>query len=97
MLPMQQFYIMKLHCVKSVRTLSYSGPQFPTYGLNKERYGVYLQMQSECGKMRTRITQNTDTFHAVMMMLTCECNVIVSLLSVSGLFQGTPSSGLFLL
>ena len=26
-----------------------------------------------------------------------QCNVIVSLLSVSGLFQGTPSSGLFLL
>ena len=29
------------------------------------RYSVSLRIQSECGKMRTRITPNTDTFHAV--------------------------------
>ena len=45
--------------VKSVRVWSCSGPHFPTYG-------VSLRIQSECGKMRTRITpNNTDTFHAV--------------------------------
>ena len=34
----------------------------PLFGLNTERYGVPLRIQSECGKMRTRITPNTDTF-----------------------------------
>ena len=28
-------------------------------------YSVSLRIQSECGKMRTRITPNTDTFYAV--------------------------------
>ena len=44
---------------------SYSGPHFPAFGLNMERYSVSLRIQSECGKMRTRITPNTDTFHAL--------------------------------
>ena len=30
-----------------------------------ELYGVPLRIQSECGKIRTRITLNTDTFYAV--------------------------------
>ena len=55
---------MKQHCVKSVRIWSYSDPHFPAFGLNSERYGVSLHIQSECGKMLTRITANTDTFHA---------------------------------
>ena len=29
------------------------------------RYGVSLRIQSECGRILTRITPNTDTFHAV--------------------------------
>ena len=48
------------HCVKSVRIRGYSGLHFPAFGLNTERYGV-----SECGKIRTRITPNADTFYAV--------------------------------
>ena len=44
-----------LHCVKSVRIRSYSGPYFPAFGLNT-------------GKMRTRITLNTDTFYAVFVI-----------------------------
>ena len=52
--------------VKSVRIRSYSGPYFPTFGLNTERYGVSLRIQSEWGKIRTRITPNTDTFYAVV-------------------------------
>ena len=55
-----------LHCVKSVRIQSYSGPHFPTLELNTERYGVSLRILSKCGKMRTRITPNTDTFCAVL-------------------------------
>ena len=53
------------HCVKSVRIRSYSGPYFPALGLNAERYEVSLRIQSECRKIQTRITPNTDTFHTV--------------------------------
>ena len=45
------------HCVKSVRIRSFSRPYFPAFGLNTE-------IQSECGKIRTRKTPNTDIFHA---------------------------------
>ena len=55
-----------LGCVKSVRIRSYSVPHFPAFGLNTERYSLSLRIQSECGKMRTRITPNTDTFCAVL-------------------------------
>ena len=57
------------HCVKSVGIRSYPGPYFTIFGLNTERYGVYLRIQSECGKMQTRITPNADTFDAVLMTL----------------------------
>ena len=39
------------HCVKSVRIWCYSCPHFPTFGLNTERYGASLRIQSECGKI----------------------------------------------
>ena len=32
-----------MHYVKSVRIRSYSGPYFPAFGLNTERYGVSLR------------------------------------------------------
>ena len=51
----------QLHCVKSVRILSYSGPYFPAFGLNTEKYSVSLHIQSECGKVLRRVTPNTDT------------------------------------
>ena len=54
------------HCVKSVRIRSYSSLYFSIFGLNMERYGVSLRIQSEYGKMPTRITPNTDTFHGCM-------------------------------
>ena len=54
------------HCVNSNRIWSYSGPHFPAFGLNTDRDGVSLLIQSECGKMRTRITSNTDTLHALL-------------------------------
>ena len=53
------------HCMKSVGIRSYSGLYFPAFGLNGERYGVSLCIQSKCGKIRTRITPNTGTFYAV--------------------------------
>ena len=36
--------------MKSVRIQSYSGPYFPAYRLNTERYGVSFRIQSECEK-----------------------------------------------
>ena len=38
----------------------------------KERYSVSLRIQSESGKMQTRITPNTDTFHAVVTYCTSQ-------------------------
>ena len=59
-----------LHCVKSVRIRKFSGRYFPAFRLNTERYSVYtpisLRIQSECGKIRTRKTPNTESFHAVL-------------------------------
>ena len=60
----------KYHCVKSVRIWSFSGPYLPAFGLNTE-FGLSLdkvshRIQSECGKIRTKKTPNTDTFHAVL-------------------------------
>ena len=63
-------YLYYMHCVKSVRIRSYSGPHFPAFGLNTQRYSVSHRIQSECEKMRTRITPNTDTFYAVMYIIT---------------------------
>ena len=40
-------------------------PYLPAFGLNKERSGVSIFIQPECVKVWTRITLNTDTFHAV--------------------------------
>ena len=62
----QYLYCAILHCVKIVRIRSYSGPYFPAFGLNTERYFVSLLFHSEYGKMRTRISPNTDTFHALL-------------------------------
>ena len=53
------------HCVNSVRNWSYSGPHFPAFGLNREKYSVSFRIQSTCGKIRTKITLNTDIFCAV--------------------------------
>ena len=64
-----------LHCVKSVHIRSYSGPYFPAFGLNTERYGVSLCIQSECGKMRTRITPNTYTFYGVLSLAKIRVNM----------------------
>ena len=57
-----------MHCVKSVRTRSYSGPYFPAFQLNAEIHYVNLHIQSEGGKIRTRKTPNTDTFHPVLVI-----------------------------
>ena len=58
-----------MHNIKSVRIWSHSDLHFPAFGLNMERYGVSLCVLSKCRKIRTRITPNMDTFHAVMVLM----------------------------
>ena len=48
-----------LHCVKSVRIRSYSGPYFPAYGQNTERYGV---SQLYLVQMRENADQNNSEY-----------------------------------
>ena len=60
------------HCVKSVHIQSYSCPQFPAFGLYTERYSVSLRIQSEGGKIRTRITSNRVTFYAIIVQTNCK-------------------------
>ena len=60
------FFSFNVDCVKNARIRSYSGPHFPVFGLNTEKYSVSLHIQSESRKMRTRITPNTSSFYAVV-------------------------------
>ena len=53
------------HCVKSVRIRSFTGSYFPAFELNEDKYSVSLHIQFECGKIRTRKTPNTNTFHVM--------------------------------
>ena len=76
-------FIKSYHCVKSVRIRSYSDPCFPAFGLITERYSVSLRIQSECGKIQTRITPNADTFYAAYMLQ----YTVVSLFSDVSLFS----------
>ena len=46
----------------------FPGPYTPAFGLNEERYGVSLRIQSECRKIRTKNTPYLDPFHAVVIM-----------------------------
>ena len=58
------------HCVKSVRIWRFSGLYFLAFGVNTERYCVSLRIQqSKRGKIRTRKTPNTGTFHAVNLFI----------------------------
>ena len=57
------------HCMKNVRVWSFSGPYFPAFGLNTERYGIFLRIQTECSKIWTRKTPNADAFQAATSSL----------------------------
>ena len=58
------------HCVKSLRIWIYSGPYFPAFGLNTERYGEPFIIQYKWRKTQTRITPNIDIFYAVTLLHT---------------------------
>ena len=53
-------------------------PHFPAFGLNTERYSIYLRIHSKCGKMRSRITPNMDTFYAVFFSQLWGCICLLS-------------------
>ena len=55
-----------MHCTKNFRIWSFCAPYIPVFGLNTERYSLSLSIQSECGKIWTRQTPNTNTFQAVI-------------------------------
>ena len=57
-----------IYCMKSVCIRSFCGLYFPAFVLNTEKYSVSLNIQPECGKIRTRKTPNTGTFHAVIFI-----------------------------
>ena len=42
------------HCVKSVRIWRFSGPYFPSFGLNTERCSVSLRIQFDSERIQTR-------------------------------------------
>ena len=52
------------NCMKSVRIQSLSGSYFSAFGLNTERYGVSVCIQSKCGNKRSRKTPSTDISYA---------------------------------
>ena len=43
--------------------LDFSDPHFLAFGLNTEIYSLNIRNQSECWKMRTRKSPNTDSFY----------------------------------
>ena len=73
-------YQAKYYCVKTVRIQSYSGPYFSACGLNTERYSVPLRIHFKCGKMRTRITLNTDTFLKCIWRMKKVCKKLITMI-----------------
>ena len=55
-----------LHCVKSISIRSYSGPCFPAFKLNTEKYSLFLHIQFERRKIRTKKTWHAVTFYPVL-------------------------------
>ena len=52
----------KLNFLKPVRIRGYSGPYFPAFGLNTERYSYLCLLSSNAGKYGPEETPYLDTF-----------------------------------
>ena len=61
-------HLTPLHYLKSIHIRIFSGPLSSAFGLNTERYSVYIRIQPECGRIQTRKTPKTDAFHAVFVL-----------------------------
>ena len=53
-----------VHCLKSVRIWSFSGPYFPEFGLNTERYCLSLSLclSSRSVRMRDNMDQKNSEY-----------------------------------
>ena len=76
------------HCVKSVRNSEFFWSVFSRIRTDTEIYGVNLCIQSKFGKIRTRKTANTDTFHAVDITTVTTINVPINEYFGAILFKG---------
>ena len=88
-----------LHCVKSAQIRSFSGSNFPAFGLNTETYSVSLRIQYECVKIRTRKNSvfghilrsalssythcSSSKFHCIFLWIFYETVVVDSYVSVN--------------
>ena len=61
------------HCMKGVQIRSFFWSVFSAFGLNTERYGVSLRIQSNTGKYEPEKTPYLDTFHAVSIIQVFIC------------------------
>ena len=66
------------HFVKNFLIRSFSSPYFPAFELISERYSVPLCIQSECRKIRTRKTPNTDAFYTVSVLIVYTTTLVLS-------------------
>ena len=56
------------NCLTLHKKCLYSELFWSAFSRIRNAYGEILRSQSKCGKMRTRITPNMDTFHAVLII-----------------------------
>ena len=68
--------------IKNASKMSFSGPYFHVFGLNTKIYSVSFHIQSECEKMRSRKTPNTDSFHAATVANTFTYDHILPLILI---------------
>ena len=62
--------MLNLECYNCVKSVHISGPHFLAFGPNTYSLRIQpLHIQSECWKIVTRKSPNTDTFHAVYAIL----------------------------
>ena len=64
--------------MKIVLIRSYFGPHFPAFELNEERYEISLRIQSEYGKIWTRIAPNTNFLRSMMDALSIATRTNIS-------------------
>ena len=77
------------HCVKSVHIRSYSGPYFPAFGLNMERYGVSLRILSE---WRKNMGQNNSEYRNFLHNDSCSWTLAKRVLDVTSNIRVFPKS-----
>ena len=61
---------------KKYQYSEFSNWYFPAFGLNTEIYTANLRIQSECGKIQTRNTLNTNSFHEYVQSSKCYMNYL---------------------